>query len=349
MENRSLYKKMKNNKIVVGVVGIGRIGKLHVDNILKLGNVRVKTIADTYIEESREWAENRGITHLVKDAQLIMKDEEIDVVFICSSTDSHVDLIKSAAKAKKNIFCEKPISFSDEATLNAYKLVKENDIKIQIGFNRRFDKNYARVNSLVKNRTIGDLHILRITSRDPEPPSLDYVKHSGGIFMDMSIHDFDMARFVSGLEVDEVFVVGSALVNPKIAEVGDIDTAVITLKFENGTVGVIDNSREAVYGYDQRIEVFGSKGSAESFNERQTRVKVSTVNGVHEDQPLHFFLERYEEAYLNEIIAFFEAISHKTPIACTFEDGIMAQYIAQAAKKSFETGLPVKVQKIKES
>lgn len=330
----------------VGVVGAGRIGKLHVENMLRMDGVVVKTVADPYAENAKEWATKHGITNLVTDHELIFSDSEIDIVFICSPTDTHVDLIKRAAAANKHIFCEKPISFSDEETLAAYDAVKEAGVQLQVGFNRRFDPNYGKVKDFVNSGKIGNLHILRITSRDPEPPSLDYVKSSGGIFMDMTIHDFDMARFVAGSEVKEVFATGAALVNPEIASVGDVDTALIQLTFENGALGIIDNSRQAVYGYDQRIEAFGSKGSAESSNETETRVKFSSSDNVSEDQPLHFFLERYNHAYIDEVQQFFTAIQTNTTVPCSFEDGIMAQRIAAAAKESLMTGKPVTVKKI---
>ena len=340
------FTKKMTKKLQVGIIGAGRIGKLHTENILRFPDVEIKTIADPFIESAREWGQSLGIQHLESDPMTIINDPEIDAVFICSPTDTHINVIEAAAKAGKHIFCEKPISFSDEATINAYQIVKENNVKVQIGFNRRFDKNYARVKEYVASKVIGDLHILKITSRDPEPPSLDYVKRSGGIFMDMTIHDFDMARFVAGSEVTEVFVLGNALVNPEIAKADDIDTAIISLKFENGALGVIDNSREAVYGYDQRIEAFGSKGAAESKNEIDTQVKLSTSKAILEDQPLHFFLERYNEAYIKEVADFFQSIIENTPITCTFEDGIMAQRIAQAAKESWQTGKPVSVKRI---
>lgn len=332
--------------MTVGVVGAGRIGKLHVENMLRMGGVHVKTIADPYAENAREWANKWQIPNLVTDPETIFNDEEIDVVFICSPTDTHVDLITRSAAAKKHIFCEKPISFSDEETMAAYESVQKAGVQLQVGFNRRFDRNYGRVKDYVETGKIGDLHILRITSRDPEPPNLDYVKSSGGIFMDMTIHDFDMARFVAGSEVKEVYATGAALVNPEIASVGDVDTALIQLTFENGALGIIDNSRQAVYGYDQRIEAFGSKGSAESNNETETRVKFSSSESVSEDQPLHFFLERYNDAYIDEVQQFFTAIQSGSAVPCTFEDGIMAQRIAAAAKESLTTGQRVAVKKI---
>lgn len=334
--------------IVVGVIGAGRIGRLHVENMLKMEGVRVKIVADPYSGNAKEWAAKFGIEQLVSSHETIFNDAEINCVFICSPTDTHTDMIKAAAKAGKNIFCEKPISFSDEETMEAFKIVGDAGVKLQIGFNRRFDKNFDRVKECVAKGKIGDLHILKITSRDPEPPGLDYVKSSGGIFMDMAIHDFDMARFVSGSEVEEVYVQGAALVNPAIATLGDVDTAITTLKFANGAIGVIDNSRKAVYGYDQRIEAFGSNGAIEIGNETETLAKLSTGNGVELDQPLHFFLERYNEAYIREVKEFFEAIKENTPVPCNFIDGIMAQRIAQAAKVSLTTGKPALVSKLTE-
>ena len=280
------------------------------------------------------------------DANGIFEDQDINAVFICSPTDTHIDMIKRAAQAKKHIFCEKPISFSDEETMEAYKVVKENGVTVQIGFNRRFDKQFAAVAKQVQNGAIGDLHILKITSRDPAPPPVEYIERSGGMFMDMTIHDFDMARFLSGSEVEEVHAYGTSIVNPAIGQAGDVDTGIITLKFANGALGVIDNSREAKYGYDQRAEVFGSFGMAESKNVTESTVITSTASGVVSDKPLHFFLERYEEAYKVEVEAFFEAIKEGKESPCPFEAGIMAQRIAMAAKESVEKGMAVKVKQL---
>lgn len=334
---------MLEKEIIVGVIGAGRIGKLHVSNLKNLPNVRVKTVSDVFIDHLGEWFETSGAEQLTKSYQDILNDPEIDAIFICSPTNTHIEIIKEAAIAGKHIFCEKPISFSDEETMEAFEVVKKAGVKFQIGFNRRFDRNYSKVQGLVEAKEIGDLHILKITSRDPEPPSLEYIPTSGGLFMDMAIHDFDMARFVSGSEVEEVFVQGASLVNPEIGKIGDIDTAIISLKFANGAIGVIDNSRQAAYGYDQRLEAFGSKGSANVKNETESRVEFLSKDGVKEDKPLHFFLERYNDAYIKEVIEFFEAITNDSEVSCTFKDGIMAQRIAMAAKESLESGKPVKV------
>ncbi|MBP2076014.1 inositol 2-dehydrogenase [Oceanobacillus polygoni] len=335
---------MSKNEIIIGVIGAGRIGKLHVNNLKNLQNVRVKTVSDVFIDHLGEWFETSGAEHLTKNYQDIISDPEIDAILICSPTNTHTTIIKEAAAAGKHIFCEKPISFSDEETLEAFEAVKKSGVKFQIGFNRRYDHNFSKVKSLVEEKEIGDLHILKITSRDPAPPTLDYVSTSGGLFMDMTIHDFDMARFISGSEVVEVFAQGAALVNPKVSELGDIDTAIISLKFANGAVGVIDNSRQAVYGYDQRLEAFGTKGSANVKNETESKVEFLSEAGVKEDKPLHFFLERYNDAYIKEVKEFFKAIKNDEAVSCTFKDGIMAQRIAMAAKESFDTGKPVQVE-----
>lgn len=334
---------MMKKEMVVGIIGAGRIGKLHTDNIKNMVNVRIKTVSDVFTDHLGEWFENSSAEKLTTNYQEIINDPEIDAVFICSPTITHTAIIKEAATAGKHIFCEKPISFSDEETIEAFEAVKKAGVKFQIGFNRRFDRNYSKVQHLVDTKEIGDLHILKITSRDPEPPPLDYIPSSGGLFVDMAIHDFDMARYVSGSEVEEVFVQGASLVNPEIGELGDIDTAIISLKFANGSVGVIDNSRQAVYGYDQRLEAFGSKGSANVKNETESRVEFLSEDGVKEDNPLHFFLERYNDAYIKEVQEFLEAIRKDEETSCGFVDGIMAQRIAIAAKESLDSGMPVKV------
>lgn len=329
--------------IVVGVVGAGRIGKIHIANMIQLPNVRIKTVADPFADELQEWFETSGAENLTDDYQEIINDHEIDVLFICSPTDTHIALIEAAAEKSKHVFCEKPISFSHEETLGAFEKVKKSGIKVQIGFNRRFDRNFASVRKAVSKNEIGNVHMVKITSRDPEAPPLDYVARSGGIFFDMTIHDFDMARFLADSEVEEIYAQGGALVNPDIAQYEDIDTAVITLKYKNGAYGVIDNSRQAVYGYDQRVEVFGSKGQVVADNETETRVKLFTEDLVKEDKPLYFFLERYMDAFVEEITDFFTAIQDDEEVSPSFEDGIKAQQLAFAAKESYLSGKPVKV------
>ncbi|MBZ4644512.1 MAG: iolG, partial [Clostridia bacterium] len=250
-----------SKKIKVGVIGAGRIGKIHAQSVTyHIPEAEVKTIADVYADKIKDWAHSLGIENVTNDYHDILNDPEIDAVLICSSTDTHSQITIEAAKAGKHIFCEKPIDYDLDRIHAALKAVEEAGVKFQVGFNRRFDHNFKQVRELIKAGKIGEPHIIKITSRDPEPPPVEYVKVSGGIFLDMTIHDFDMARYLSGSEVEEVYAQGAVLVDPAIGEAGDVDTAVITLKFKNGAIGIIDNSRKAVYGYDQRVEVFGSKG-----------------------------------------------------------------------------------------
>lgn len=330
--------------LVVGVIGGGRIGKLHTRNLVQMKGVTVKKVADIFADKMPTFEAEYGAP-LVADFDEVFNDDEIDVVFICTPTDTHVEMIKRAAAKKKHIFCEKPISFSDEETIETYNIVKEAGVKFQIGVNRRFDRNFAQVKEHVANGSIGDIQLLRIDSRDPEAPPLSYVQSSGGLFFDMMIHDFDMARFITGSEVKEVYAVGDALVNSELKGT-DVDTAVVTLTFENGCLGVISNSRQAVYGYDQRLEAFGSKGASQAENELVNNVTLSTVEGVHSQKPLHFFLERYNDAYIKEVEEFVAAIHNDTDTPVTYEDGIMAQRLAFAANESLKTGKPVQVKKI---
>jgi myo-inositol 2-dehydrogenase/D-chiro-inositol 1-dehydrogenase len=219
-------------------------------------------------------------------------------------------------------------------------------VKLQIGFNRRFDHNFKRIEAGVKKGEIGNPHLIKITSRDPNPPHESYIKSSGGIFMDMAIHDFDMARFISGSDVEEVYARGAVLIDPIFGKYEDVDTALITLTFVNGALGIIDNSRQAVYGYDQRIEVFGSKGNMAANNDYPNTVEISTVDGVYRDKPLHFFLERYNAAYMEETQLFIQAIREDKEVAVDGNDGMQAELIALAAKLSIKLGMPVKLYEV---
>jgi len=237
---------------------------------------------------NRSMGKNLGIPHVTNNAEDIFGDPEISVVQICSSTDTHADYIIKAARSGKNIFCEKPVDLSVEKVKKALAAVKEAGVRLQIGFNRRFDHNFAHVRKLIDDGAIGQVQLVKITSRDPAPPPISYVKVSGGIFLDMTIHDFDMARFQAKSEVEEVYAQGAVLIDPEIGKAGDVDTAIIMLKFANGALGVIDNSRKAVYGYDQRVEVFGSAGAAAAENDTPSQVRLSDTSGVHADKPLLF-------------------------------------------------------------
>lgn len=335
--------------LTVGIIGAGRIGKIHADNLRGIPQVRVKSVSDVTIDHLEEWAKEKQIEILTTDYQEILNDPEIGAVFICSPTTTHANLIKEAAAAGKHIFCEKPVSFSVEETEEALEAVQKAGVKLQVGFNRRFDPNFRKIRELVQAGQIGIPHILRITSRDPQPPGIDYIKTSGGLFMDMAIHDFDMARYIMDSEVVEVFASGAVLVDPAIGEAGDIDTAIITLKFANGALGVIDNSRQAVYGYDQRLEIFGDKGAAQADNNRANTVQVSTAQHVSKEKPLYFFLERYTQAYIDEVIEFAKAIRENKEVICSGIDGLQAERIAKAARQSLETGAPVQLKSTDQS
>ncbi|MEC0228515.1 inositol 2-dehydrogenase [Paenibacillus alba] len=330
--------------IQIGIIGAGRIGKIHADNLLRLPQVNIVAVSDLFAGPQLEaWAAARQIGLVTKDSKELIEHPEIDAIFICSSTDTHVPLIQQTAEAGKHIFCEKPISMDITQTEAAIAAVNKAGVKLQIGFNRRFDHNFKRVREVVQEGTIGNPHIIKITSRDPNPPHEDYIKVSGGIFMDMMIHDFDMARFVAGSEVEEVYAQGNVLINPVFAEHGDVDTAIVTLRFENGALGVIDNSRQAVYGYDQRVEVFGSKGSVAVANDHANTAVVSTADAIVSEKPLHFFLERYQAAYMEETQIFIDCLLNDKAVPVNGHDGMQAERIALAAKLSSRLGRPVKV------
>ncbi|GGD86162.1 inositol 2-dehydrogenase [Paenibacillus nasutitermitis] len=337
------------NKIKIGVIGAGRIGKIHADNLRRIPQAEIIAVSDLYGgEELQAWAEQRGIPTVTQDSEAILSNPEIDAVFICSSTDTHVDLIKRAAARGKHIFCEKPVSMDIRQTEEAVEAVRKAGVQLQIGFNRRFDHNFKRLREHVQAGEIGSPHLIKITSRDPEPPPEAYLKVSGGIFMDMMIHDFDMARFLCGSEVDEVFAQGSVLVDPVFAQYGDVDTAIVTLRFANGALGLIDGSRRAVYGYDQRAEVFGSKGSVSVANDFPSTAVITTGNGTRSEKPLHFFLERYQGAYIDETEQFIDCLLHGKSVPVNGNDGRQAERIAWAAKLSHQERRIVKLSELKE-
>ena len=276
----------------------------------------------------------------------MLDDPEIDAILIGSPSPEHAAQMIECARAGKHIFCEKPIALDPDIIRNALAEVEKSGVKLQVGFNRRFDPKFVAVQQQVASGALGDPHIIRITSRDPAPPPAEYVASSGGLFMDMTIHDFDMARFLSGGEVTEVHAYGAVLVDPEIGKAGDIDTAVISLKFDNGALGIIENSRKAVYGYDQRVEVFGAKGTAMADNNTPTSMVVLDESGNIRDKPLYFFLERYKIAFVAEMQAFVDAVRGNEPTAVSGTDGLAPVLIALAAQHSLKSGKPVKVESV---
>ncbi len=336
-----------DKKLRIGIIGAGRIGKLHANNLAyRVPGAELAAISDVYEPAAKELSEKLGVPFYTDDYHKVLNDPSIDAVFICSSTDTHSPISIEAAKAGKHIFCEKPIDHDLDKIRKVLEEVKKAGVKYQVGFNRRFDKNFKHVHDVVQSGGIGDVHIVKVTSRDPEAPPLSYVKVSGGIFVDMTIHDFDMVRYLSGSEVEEVSAFGACLVNPEIGQAGDVDTCIITLKFANGALGVIDNSRQAVYGYDQRIEVFGSKGCITADNETPNNTTLYTKEAVTKEKPLWFFLERYNDAFNAEECAFVDScLNDKDTVVGAF-DGLQPVLIAIAAKESCEKGgVPVKVMK----
>jgi myo-inositol 2-dehydrogenase/D-chiro-inositol 1-dehydrogenase len=331
----------------LGLIGAGRIGKLHGEIITyNFPEVDIKTVADIYTDQAKEWVEKLKIANLTSDYKDILKDPEIEAVLICSSTDTHAQMIIEAADAGKHIFCEKPIDFNIERIRQALRAAEAAGVKLQIGFNRRFDHNFRKVREIVANGHIGDVHIVKITSRDPAPPPIEYINVSGGIFLDMTIHDFDMARYLSASDVDTVFAQGAVLIDPEIGKIGDVDTAIITLRFKNGALGVIDNSRQAVYGYDQRVEVFGSKGYVDVKNDFPNSAVLSTADGVTREKPHYFFLERYKTSYVEELKAFIEAVTRDEETPVTGNDGLQPVLIGLAALRSLKENRPVAVEEI---
>ena len=329
--------------ITVGVLGAGRIGRLHTENLFRLKGVRVKAIADPYADFST-WPPKDVATG--PDPELVLGDAEIEAVLICSPTPTHAPFTEAAATAGKHIFCEKPVDLDPDRIRKTLAVVEAAGVKMQVGFNRRFDPTFSRVRQAVTDGDVGDIHIVKITSRDPEAPPVSYVETSGGIFLDMTIHDFDMVRFVTGSEVEEVYAMGAVLIDPAIGEAGDVDTAITTLKMANGALAVIENSRQAVYGYDQRVEVFGSGGMVAVSNNLPDSAVVSDAEGVKGAPPLFFFLERYISSYIAEMQAFVQCIQQDTEPPVTGLDARIPVVMGQAARKSYDENRPVRLSEI---
>ncbi|MFZ1757388.1 MAG: inositol 2-dehydrogenase [Caldilineaceae bacterium] len=338
---------MSNRQLNFGIIGAGRIGQVHAQSLCyRLPEANVLGIADIFGDAARSAAERFRIPHATDNPADLLENPAIDAIAICSSTPTHAPLMMAAARAGKHIFCEKPIALDLVQIDEALAVVNASGVKLQIGFNRRFDSNFQRIRQGIADGEIGTPHILRITSRDPAPPPIAYIAASGGIFLDMTIHDFDMARFLLADEVEEVYAQGGVMVDPAIGDAGDIDTAVITLRFRTGALGVIDNSRQAVYGYDQRVEVFGSAGSLSAGNNTPHRVTASTSGGVAQAKPLYFFLERYMDSYVAEMRAFCQAILQDQPTPVSGNDGRIPVLMGLASGKSYRTGRPVRLDEI---
>ncbi len=336
------------DKLRIGLLGGGRIGKLHGTNIQNfIPNAEVVVVADPFMNDAmKDWAASVGIAKTTNDPEEVFSNPDVDAVFICSSTDTHADFIIKAAKAGKHIFCEKPIHTQVARIEEALKAVEEAKVKLQVGFVRRFDASHKAVRDTVASGQMGKPYIIKVCSRDPEAPPMEYVKVSGGIFLDMMIHDFDMVRYLAGSDVTEVSTVGTVLVDPRFADYDDVDTAIVTLKFANGAIGVIDNCRQAPYGYDQRVEVHCEKGCVRDNNVCENRAIISTNSGELSAKPTWFFLQRYNDAFVAEVKDFVAAVLEDKDVPVTGQDGLEPVKIAIAAKKSLVEGRPVKLSEI---
>ena len=331
----------------VGIIGAGRIGRVHAETIaFRLPEARAAAITDINPQAAREVAARCGIARVAANAEEIFADPKIEAVLICSSTNTHSEMVTMAAAAGKHIFCEKPIDHTLERIDRALAAVAKAGVQLQVGFNRRFDSNFARVRQSVVSGEIGMPQLMHIISRDPAPPPISYVKVSGGMFLDMTIHDFDMARFLIGDEVEEIYTVAGVNIDPEIGAAGDVDTALIVLRFNNGVIGTIDNSRKAVYGYDQRVEILGSNGAIATENRYPNQTVISTGESVRKDLPMNFFMDRYTESFAAELRAFVDAILSGKPTPVTGHDGRVPVVMALAARKSFEEHRPVRLEEV---
>jgi len=328
----------------MGLIGAGRIGRLHAEHLTsRIPSADLVMVADPFEEAARSCAERYGIPSYGRDYRAVLDHPDIQAVVICSSTDTHARIIEEAAQAGKHIFCEKPIALDLPSIDQALDAVKRSGVKLQIGFNRRFDTNYRRVHQAVEQGEIGRPLVLYIVSRDPEPPPIEYIRVSGGIFLDMAIHDFDMARYLVGSEVEEVFAQANSISDPIIAEAGDVENALVMLRFANGVIGTISNSRHAVYGYDQRVELLGSAGAISTENNYPNTAIISDAHSVRRDLPLHFFVERYTESFIIEMMAFVDAVLGDEPVPVDGNDGRVPVVIALAAHTSLVEHRPVRL------
>lgn len=333
-----------SKQVTVGMIGAGRIGKIHARNLaFQIPDAKLVAISDVALEAAQQCAEECHIPKAVQDYHAILEDKTIEAIFICSSTNTHSQILAEGAAAGKQIFCEKPIDYDLSRIDNALAAAKKTGVKVQIGFNRRFDPSFKRAQEMVRAGKIGVPHVIRITSRDPEPPPVSYVKVSGGMFLDMTIHDFDMCRYLGGQEVTEVYAVGGSLIDPEIGKAGDIDTGLVMLTYHSGAFCTIDNSRKAVYGYDQRIEIFGSDGCIVVGNRAPCEGTLYQKDTVQNPLPLYFFLERYMESFIEEARQFIRCVKEDKPTPVTGLDGKIPVIMGLAAQQSLREHRPVKV------
>jgi len=333
-------------QVNIAVIGTGRMGSVHTRNLARLiPAANLVAVCDIRLEAAQAVADELGIRRVVRDYPELLADKSIEAILIATNTDTHAFIMTEVAAAGKHIFCEKPLALDLKSIDDALAVVNKSGVKLQVGFNRRFDKSFRRVHEIVASGEIGKPCILRIASRDPVPPSVEYARSSGGMFLDMTIHDFDMARYQVG-EIEEIYAIGNVLVAPELAQANDVDTNIVTLKFTNGAIGVIDNSRQAVYGYDQRLEVFCSNGIALAENETEDVAVKGGKDGYHSARLPYFFMNRYAACYVEEVRQFIECVRDDKPTPVGGKDGRMAVVLGYAAWKSFRENRPVKLSEI---
>jgi myo-inositol 2-dehydrogenase/D-chiro-inositol 1-dehydrogenase len=333
-------------KVDMAVIGTGRMGSVHVRNLARLiPEANLVAVCDIRLDVAKAVAEECGIQRVVKDYHELLAERKIEAMLVATSTDTHASIVQDLAEAGKHIFCEKPLALDLPSIDRALGAVEKAGVKLQVGFNRRFDKSFQRVREIVASGELGSPSVLLITNRDPEMPAMEFMRLSGGMFLDMTIHDFDMARFQVG-EVEEVYAVGSVMIDPALKEFEDVDTSVVTLKFAGGALGAIDNSRKAVYGYDQRLEVFCANGVAMAGNESETTLHKGDSDGFHSARLPHFFIQRYAPCYVEEVRQFLECVRDDKPVPITGADGRAAVVLGHAAWKSLRENRPVRVSEI---
>ena len=330
------------NQTTIGVIGAGRIGRMHTENLVHhVPEAEVRAVASPHLDEG--WAEGLGIPIRSTDNSAVLENTEIEAVVITAPSGLHSELICQAAAAGKHIFCEKPVGLDEGPIEAAIAAAETAGVQLQVGFNRRFDPNVCRLAEAVRNGEVGELQGLRVVNRDPAAPPIDFVKRSGGMFFDFAIHDFDTIRFLSGSEIEEVFAAGAVLIDPEIGNAGDIDTAIITMRLANGALCVIDNSRQARYGYDQRFEAFGSKGNLVVDNNRPTSMESFLEGGVYTDLPPTTFIERYRDAFIAELQSFVRCVRGGTAVSVSADDALAAVKTARVAKLSMNENRPVRL------
>ena len=320
--------------IKIGIVGLGRIGKVHLFNIQQLISGASVIAACSRSEKSLEYAKKHSVKGLFTSFDDMLSEGGIDAVIIASPTALHFEHLKLAIAAGKHIFCEKPIDLSIENVKEIKSLLDANPVKFMVGFNRRYDPNVLKIKKELNEGRLGAPQSVKIISRDPGPPPMEYIKTSGGLFLDMAIHDFDLARYLMNSEITEVYSTASIFGDLPLEAVEDVDTAVTILKFKNKGFATIENSRNSTYGYDQRIEVFGEKGLLSAQNKLDDSVYFANNSGFHRPKPVGFFIERYKESYINILDSFVQCLEQNKDLELTFQDGLQSLAISLAAKKS---------------